>query len=136
MINNCIFRILWNGWLGKLWRKKTFVKIIIYKKWYPRFFLMYKASNIKMFSWLSSRSQYYTFISPWLIRELWAVLWRNKPMILLLVFSWAQHRSNRDFITDKAVTAMRIKYSLLNYTCRKKSQSATFSLIFKVFWVF
>jgi len=28
------------------------------------------------------------------------------------------------FITDKAVTAMRIKYPLLNYTCRKKSQSS------------
>lgn len=32
------------------YEEKKFVKIIIYKKLYPHFFLMYKASNIKMFS--------------------------------------------------------------------------------------
>lgn len=67
---------------GKIMKERTFVKIIIYKKMISTPFLTHKASNVKMFSQLSSINQYYTFMSPLFNNELCC----SKPLLLLLVF--------------------------------------------------
>lgn len=80
---------LWNGWLGKLWRKKHICKDHSLQKMKPIPFLTYKANDVKMFSRWSSVSQHCTFLSPLLSRALCCGSWRDKQLLPLLVLSWA-----------------------------------------------
>lgn len=127
MINNCIFRIGEMG--GKIMKEKNICKNHYLQKMISIPFLTYKASNVQMFSCWSSVSPHGTFMPLLLSSALCGRSWRDKQVLLLLALSWANTKQ-WGFITDRAVRALGIQCSLLNYS-GGKSQASTFQLNLK-----
>lgn len=129
MINNCIFEIYEMGDWENYEEKKNICKDHYLQKMISISFLTYKASNVKMFSRWSSVSQHCTFMAPLLSRALCCGAWGTSSCFFC-GFCLEPAQKRWGFITDRAVRALGIKCSLLNYS-GGKSQASTFQLNLK-----